>query len=590
MNGGWREWGRRGRACGFPAAKLPPYDRLRKTKRGRIMNRREQGDELDRMRARRRASAHTGRAALAGRRARYQDGGYNSDYDDDYCEDESGSARCSTMSGTQRNTSRSSSERRNIGSAQRSHERPGRSDKRKGSGRDEAALRRKRRIAKKRKRHRVKSLCLLVMVLFLVYGAWMFLHKPTGYWTVAVFGVDSRDGNTDKALADVQIICSIDRSTGEIKLVSVYRDTYLKINSEGTYHKINEAYFKGGAKQAVGALEENLDIKIDDYATFNWKSVAEAINILGGVDLEITPSEFKYINGFITETVESTGIASVHLKQSGMNHLDGVQAVAYCRLRLMDTDFQRTERQRKVISLALDKAKNADAATLTSLAGYLIRQISTSVGIDDILPLIKDINKYRIEETAGFPFSRQNKRMGRMDCVITTTLESNVVLLHQFLYGQEVSYQPSSAVKKISAHISQESGLYEEGKKAPSGGSSSGGASQGTEGGERIPAPLPPAETAPAETLPEEESTEPEEDETVGNDWIEESTEETIGERNEAEIEEIGPGVVNRPTYIPESEEKGPGIEEGSEIKSGERPKKESGLTDLSEGPGSGVR
>lgn len=124
--------------------------------------------------------------------------------------------------------------------------------------------------AKKGKKRKLGFLLLLLLAAILAYGAWLFLHRPTGYWNVAVFGVDSRDGNTDRALADVQMICSIDRATGEIKLVSVYRDTYLKINSDGNYHKINEAYFKGGHKQAVDALEENLDIKIDDYATFNW--------------------------------------------------------------------------------------------------------------------------------------------------------------------------------------------------------------------------------------------------------------------------------------------------------------------------------
>ena len=230
-------------------------------------------------------------------------------------------------------------------------------------------------MAKKRKKKGFRNILLILLAAFIAYGAWLFIHRPTGIWNIAVFGVDSRDGNTKNALADVQMICSIDRSTGEIKLVSVYRDTYLKINSEGTYHKINEAYFKGGQKQAVAALEENLDIKIDDYATFNWKSVAEAINILGGIDIDITPAEFKYINAFITETVNSTGIGSVQLAQAGPNHLDGVQAVAFSCLRLMDTDFQRTERQRKVVMLALEKAKQADVSTLTSLATYMIPKI-----------------------------------------------------------------------------------------------------------------------------------------------------------------------------------------------------------------------
>lgn len=425
-----------------------------------------------------------------------------------------------------------------------------------------SAGRQQGQMTKRRKKGRWKGLLLLLLAVFIGYGAWMFLHRPTGYWNIAVFGVDSRDGNTKNALADVQMICSIDRSTGEIRLVSVYRDTYLKINSEGTYHKINEAYFKGGHKQAVSALEENLDIKIDDYATFNWKSVAEAINILGGIDLEITPAEFKYINGFITETVNSTGIGSYQLEQAGMNHLDGVQAVAYSRLRLMDTDFQRTERQRKVVELALAKAKQADVSTLTSLAAYMVQEISTSVGAGDVLPLAKDIGKYHIGETAGFPFSRQTKKIGKMDCVVPTTLESNVVLLHQFLYGEEISYSPSSSVRKISAHISEETGLYEEGKAAPFGGGSSGGGSSGgsssggSSSGGKTPAQNVPAETPPPETAAPEETTPESTEET--EETPQESTVET------EETEEVGPGVSDKPTKAPEStknpdEEQGPG-------------------------------
>ena len=388
----------------------------------------------------------------------------------------------------------------------------------------------------------------MLLIAFTAYGGWLFLHKPTGTWTVAVFGVDSRDGNTKKALADVQMICTLDRETGEIRLVSVYRDTYLKIDSKGTYHKINEAYFKGGQKQAVDALAENLDLDINDYATFNWKAVAEAINVLGGIDLEITPAEFKYINAFITETVNSTGLGSVQLKQAGPNHLDGVQAVAYCRLRLMDTDFQRTERQRKVITLALEKARQADAATLTSLAKAILPQISTSVGIDDVLPLVKDISRYHIADTAGFPFSRETKRVGKMDCVIPTTLESNVIQLHHFLYGENTLYSPSSAVKKISAHISEETGLYEEGKAAPSsssGKNSSGSGSSGkqTESSQKATQPsVPETSTSQTEESAEKEETASTEEttETVNVKESEKETEET--EKEEEKSENWGPG------------------------------------------------
>lgn len=130
-------------------------------------------------------------------------------------------------------------------------------------------------------------------------------------------------------MSDVIIICNINQETGEIKLVSLFRDTYLNVDDKNGYNKINQAYFRGGPKQAVEALNRNLDLEIDDYATFNWKAVADAINILGGVDVELSKAEFYYINAYITETVNSTGVGSYQLKSAGPNHLDGIQAVAY---------------------------------------------------------------------------------------------------------------------------------------------------------------------------------------------------------------------------------------------------------------------
>lgn len=407
-----------------------------------------------------------------------------------------------------------------------------------------------------------------------VYGGWTFLHRSTGYWNIAVFGVDSRDGNTKNALADVQVICSINQKNGDIKLVSVYRDTYLKIDSKGSYHKINEAYFKGGHKQAVSALEENLDLKIDDYATFNWKAVAQAINVLGGVDIDITQPEFKYINAFITETVNSTGIGSTQLASAGPNHLDGVQAVAYCRLRLMDTDFQRTERQRKVISLALEKAKQADLATRTNLVKAILPQISTSVGIDDVLPLAKNVSKYHIGETAGFPFTQKTKKMGKMDCVIPVTLESNVVTLHQFLYGEDALYSPSSTVKKISDHIAEESGFYEGGKAAPTSSGSGKSDSKGQSSGNSKKDSPSPAQTAAAESSEAEETideTSTETDESAAEEStsaIIEKLDETKAEKETTSASEGGPGTV-KPKETEKASEttaddfsKGPGMQE----------------------------
>lgn len=288
--------------------------------------------------------------------------------------------------------------------------------------------------------------------------------KQKGHWGIYIFGVDSRGSNVGKGTnADVNMICDINHDTGEIRLVSVFRDSYLNVNDNGSYNKINQAYFTGGPSNAAKMLNKNLDLNIGDFVTFNWKAVADGINILGGVDMEISNAEFYYINSFITETVEATGVYSTHLKKAGMNHLDGVQAVAYGRLRLMDTDFARTERQRKVIQAAFEKAKKADFATLNQLTLTLFPQVATSVDMQDIISLLGDVGKYYIGETGGFPFARGDANMGRKGaCVIPQTLESNVKELHQFLYGEE-NYVPSDTVKQISAKISSDTGMYTQG-------------------------------------------------------------------------------------------------------------------------------
>ena len=399
---------------------------------------------------------------------------------------------------------------------------------------------------KRRKTGFLKIFCLAAAV---IAGVWAFhWFRDDGYWTIAVFGVDSRDGNTGKgALSDVEMLCSIHRKTGEIRLLSVFRDTYLRIDQKEDFDKINEAYFLGGPEQAIKALEDNLDLQIDDYATFNWKAVVDAINVLGGVDIDITDKEFAYINSFITETVNSTGIGSYQLEHSGMNHLDGVQAVAYARLRLMDTDFNRTERQRKVLGQAMEKAKNSDLKTLTTLIGTVYPQTKTSIGVDNLAGMAKNAKKYYISQTSGFPFSHQEIKIGKKACVVPTTLESNVIQLHSFLYNTE-NYVPSENLKSISTHIIEVSGLGEPGKDIESGknvgaeGNNGGGQTQaGSSQQNTSESPKPTAqETQPTETESEssventEESTS-ETEETIQPIESYENNEEGSGSESETE-------------------------------------------------------
>ena len=289
------------------------------------------------------------------------------------------------------------------------------------------------------------------------------LQEMRGYRNIALFGVDSRDNSVGKGnRSDVIIICSIDQATGDIKLVSVYRDTYLDVG-KNSFQKATHAYSYGGPARAVKMLNDSLDLNITDYVTFNWKAVATAINILGGVDIEITKPEFKYINSYITETVKGTGIGSVQLKAPGMQHLDGVQAVAYARLRYMDTDYQRTERQRKVIELAFEKAKKADLKTLNDLLGNMLSMVATNLTWQDGLDVINDFGKYNLKDTAGFPFELDDMTLGTKGfIVVPVNLESNVLELHKYLFGDE-NYEVSAKVKAYSDRISSDTGVYKDG-------------------------------------------------------------------------------------------------------------------------------
>lgn len=470
------------------------------------------------------------------------------------------------------NASRTGQKRRTAQTSQ-AHSEP---DRRRTSSRHSVGHARK----KKKKTGFLTILCLAAVI---IAGTWVFhSFRDDGYWTIAVFGVDSRDGNTGKgALSDVEMLCSIHKKTGEIRLLSVFRDTYLRIDQKEDFDKINEAYFLGGPEQAINALEDNLDLQIDDYATFNWKAVVDAINVLGGVDIDITDKEFAYINSFITETVNSTGVGSYQLEHSGMNHLDGVQAVAYARLRLMDTDFNRTERQRKVLGQAMEKAKNSDLKTLTTLIGTVYPQIKTSVGVDNLAGMAKNAKKYYISQTSGFPFSHQEIKIGKKACVVPTTLESNVVQLHSFLYNTE-NYVPSENLKSISSHIIEVSGLGDPGKDTESGknvgaegnnGGGQAGSSQTDNGGNAKP---PAQETQPAETEQEssvEENTEESTSETEETIQPLESVDNTEGTGSESESEDSDRNQNSEETRDPDrvieapsetvenTKENGPGIQ-----------------------------
>ena len=286
-----------------------------------------------------------------------------------------------------------------------------------------------------------------------------------GFKTIAIFGVDKKDDDItieSGVNSDVNMIAAINYDTHQIRLVSVYRDTYVNVNEKtGEYNKLNSAYKDGGPQQALNTLNRNLDLALTDYVTVDWAAVADVINDLGGIDLDIDETELYWINGYITDVVKNTNIASTHLKTTGPQHVDGVQAVAYCRIRYGGgDDFRRTERQRIVLEKILQKVKQTDLLTLNKIIDRTLEKISTNLEIGEILQLAKDITKYQITDTTGFPAEKYALFVDGVSYVFPATLERNVKTLHEFLFGSQ-SYVPSNKLKEISSHIIEFSGVDE---------------------------------------------------------------------------------------------------------------------------------
>ncbi len=283
-----------------------------------------------------------------------------------------------------------------------------------------------------------------------------------GYRNVALFGVDSRDNSLGKGTrSDTIIIASINEETKEVKLVSVYRDTYLNLGND-SYGKANAAYSQGGPLQAINMLNMNLDMNITDYVTVGWAGVADTIDALGGIEIDVDSAEISHLNNYQVETSASLGKKSFErVTQTGMQTLNGIQAVSYCRIRYTaGDDFKRAERQQEVIQAILDKAKKANLATLNKAANTIFNEISTSLTITEVLELLADVANYSIGATGGFPNEqyRTTGNVGAASCVISTNVTEDVVELHKFLFGNTDDYTPSEEVQSISSQVHSRTG------------------------------------------------------------------------------------------------------------------------------------
>ncbi len=284
-----------------------------------------------------------------------------------------------------------------------------------------------------------------------------------GYTNIALFGVDARDGQlTKNTRSDSIIIASINNDTGEIKLCSVYRDTYLNLSND-TYTKCNAAYAQGGPEQAISMLNMNLDMDIEDFITIGFSGLTDVVNKLGGVEIDVTEAEISHLNNYQSTMATELKMDYTAVTSPGRQTLNGLQATAYCRIRYTaGDDFRRAERQRTVLMACLEKAQGKSLSELEEIANAAFNETYTSLDLSEIIDLLGNVPKYKVVDNNGFPYEdmRATGTMGKSgSCVLPTDLQSNVKWLHQFLFN-DADYEVTDDVKKYSDKIQADVNKY----------------------------------------------------------------------------------------------------------------------------------
>lgn len=332
---------------------------------------------------------------------------------------------------------------------------------------------------KKKKKRLRKILIVLVLIIGILGGVLYFFIKDKldkinyvdineenlsvsnniskGYRNIALFAVDSRDINNNAgSRSDGIIVLSLNEKTKEIRLLSVYRDTYLQVEGHGLT-KVTHAFAYGGPELAIKTLNQNLDLNISEFVAVNFDSVATAIDEMGGIEIEIKKYEVNEMNKYIVETAEITGKKQNLLPGPGVYNLDGVQATTYGRIRQVGNgDYERTERMRTVIMKAFEKAKHTDVFKLNNMIDKILPKVQTNIKSGEIIGLASQIGFYKITENIGWPYETKGKTLDAW-YGIPVTLESNVKKLHEELFSNE-NYIVPETVKDISKKIINKTG------------------------------------------------------------------------------------------------------------------------------------
>lgn len=307
------------------------------------------------------------------------------------------------------------------------------------------------------------------------------LSQMSGTQVIALVGVDARgvEGSelAESMNSDTIILCCIDHDKQEIRMVSIMRDTWMNMakytDEYYEFDKANSAYNRSGPESMLSMLNTNLDFALTDYVTVNFKALADAIDVLGGLDIEMTNAECVHANNYNREVSEAQGVEYEAIPYdedlgddySEVRHVSGALATSYARIRYGGgDDAKRTSRQRIVINLMVQKLKQ-NPTKIPEILDKVMGNVSTSLTKNEILELGMHAVTYTMGTSYAYPFQLcygENvvNALGE-DVVIPVTLEFNVRELHEYLYPG-LSYEPSAAVTEYSDYIARKSGYDED--------------------------------------------------------------------------------------------------------------------------------
>lgn len=284
----------------------------------------------------------------------------------------------------------------------------------------------------------------------------------SGYRNIAILGSDARaDEGYDGSRTDAIIIMSIKKSNGDIRLISVMRDSYLKMeymDGSMVLDKITHAHHYGGGVDTCAALNRSLDLNIDEFVIFNWKAVADAVDCLGGIEVNVKKNEIGDMNTWGPETARNTGGTYNEITSAGRQTLDGVQATTYCRIRKNSGgDEGRSSRYKKIMTAVMKKALT-HPWKLPELSSTVFPNVRTNMTQLDMFTAAVRAPGYDIQKSISWPENYYSGLLGGISYVVPLTLESEVKELHRKAFEQE-DYTVSDTCSQISQEIIWDTGL-----------------------------------------------------------------------------------------------------------------------------------